>query len=29
VRYVYRVGGGSFYGFDTNSRVLTKYTQWW
>lgn len=28
-RYAYRIGGGSFYGFDTNARVLTRYTQWW
>ncbi|HVP19897.1 MAG TPA: hypothetical protein VMU36_12970 [Spirochaetia bacterium] len=28
-RYAYRIGGGSFYGFNTKSRVLTKYTQWW
>jgi hypothetical protein len=28
-RFAYRAGGGSFYGFDTKSRVLTKYTAWW
>lgn len=28
-RFAYRIGGGSFYGFDTNSRVLTKYGAWW
>ncbi len=29
IRYAYRVNGGSFYGFDTRTRTLTKYTQWW
>jgi len=28
-RFAYRVGGGSFYGFDTQSRILTKYGAWW
>jgi len=28
-RFAYRIGGGSFYGFDATSRVLTKYTAWW
>ncbi len=28
-RFAYRTGGGSFYGFDTKSRVLTKYGAWW
>jgi hypothetical protein len=28
-RFAYRVSGGEFYGFDTKSRVLTKYTAWW
>ncbi|MGO9409629.1 MAG: hypothetical protein ACLQCB_02630 [Spirochaetia bacterium] len=29
VRFAYRSGGSSFYGFDTMSRVLTKYGAWW
>ena len=29
VRFAYRASGGSFYSFDTNTRVLTKYTAWW
>ena len=28
-RFAYRIGGGSFYGFDTQARVLTKYGAWW
>ncbi len=28
-RFAYRAGGGSFYGFDTKARVLTKYSTWW
>jgi hypothetical protein len=28
-RVAYRVSGGSFYSFDTNTRILTKYTAWW
>jgi hypothetical protein len=28
-RYAYRISGGSFYGFDTKTRVLTKYAAWW
>lgn len=28
-RFVYRIAGGSFYGYDTKARVLTKYTSWW
>ena len=27
--FAYRTSGGSFYGFDTNTRVLKKYGQWW
>jgi hypothetical protein len=27
--FAYRVSGGSFYCFDTNTRILTKYTAWW
>ena len=29
VRFAYRISGGSFYGFNTKTRTLTKYTQWW
>ena len=29
IRYAYRVGGGEFYTFDTDSRILTKYVAWW
>ena len=29
VRYVYRLSGGAFYTFDTDSRMLTKYVAWW
>jgi hypothetical protein len=28
-RFAYRIGGGEFYGFDTDSRILTKYVAWW
>jgi hypothetical protein len=28
-RLGYAVGGGTFYGFDTKTRVLTKYAAWW
>lgn len=28
-RFAYRVSGGSFYGFDTRTRILTKYSAWW
>lgn len=28
-RFAYRISGGDFYGFDTKSRVLTKYAAWW
>lgn len=28
-RFAYRISGGEFYGFDTKSRILTKYTAWW
>ena len=28
-RFAYRVSGGSFYGFDTKTRLLTKYAAWW
>jgi hypothetical protein len=28
-RFAYRASGDSFYGFDTKSRVLTKYAAWW
>jgi hypothetical protein len=28
-RFAYRADGGSFYGFDKKSRILTKYTAWW
>jgi hypothetical protein len=28
-RFAYRVKGGSFYGFDTKTRILTKYGAWW
>jgi hypothetical protein len=27
--FAYRVNGGSFYGFDQKSRILTKYGAWW
>jgi|GEM_PF-2705404 len=27
--FAYRLSGGSFYSFDTNTRILTKYTAWW
>jgi hypothetical protein len=29
VRFAYRANGGSFYGFDTETRVLRKYGAWW
>lgn len=29
IRYGYRASGGAFYGFDQDTRVLTKYGQWW
>jgi hypothetical protein len=29
VTFAYRVNGGSFYGFDQKSRILTKYGTWW
>jgi hypothetical protein len=29
VTFAYRVNGGSFYGFDQTSRILTKYATWW
>lgn len=29
MRYAYRISGGSFYGFNTKSRVLMKYAAWW
>lgn len=28
-KYAYLISGGTFYGFDTTARVLTKYTAWW
>jgi hypothetical protein len=28
-RFAYRISGGFFYGFDTKTRVLTKYSAWW
>ncbi|HVO40280.1 MAG TPA: hypothetical protein VMV03_14715 [Spirochaetia bacterium] len=28
-KFAYRASGGSFYGFDTKSRALTKYASWW
>ena len=28
-RFAYRVSGGDFYGFNTKSRILTKYVAWW
>jgi len=28
-RFAYRASGGSFYGFNTKSRILTKYAAWW
>ena len=27
--YAYRVGGKSFYGFDSKTRQLTRYSAWW
>ena len=28
-RFAYRISGGFFYGFNTKTRVLTKYSAWW
>ena len=28
-RFAYSVSGGLFYGFDTQTRILTKYVAWW
>ena len=28
-QYAYRVSGGSFYGYDSKARTLTKYSAWW
>lgn len=28
-RFAYRANGGSFYGFDSKTRILTKYGSWW
>jgi hypothetical protein len=28
-RFAYRIGGGEFYTFNTDSRILTKYVAWW
>jgi hypothetical protein len=29
LRYAYSISGGTFYSFDTNSLILTKYVAWW
>jgi hypothetical protein len=29
VTYAYRLSGGSFYSFDTNTRILTELVPWW
>lgn len=29
IRYAYRLSGGTYYTFDSNSRILTKYVAWW
>jgi hypothetical protein len=29
VQFAYRVSGGSFYGYDSKTRQLTKYSAWW
>ena len=29
VKYAYSLSGGTFYTFDTDARILTKYVAWW